>query len=424
MDKQSNQSNSQPVKSSKNVLIVIVILLIIAVLIWVGIYFWQKNTNQNENQNLNNSNQAVVQKEWKTYRNQEHGLLFMYPNEWKTTSGDIECASVNEFDSLKLIVFSTCWQAEVGGPMLSFQETFSRFRNAFLEKGESNSKTINDINVETIIYSEPGDNGIYSLTSQEGTIALWQGKNYNYALLDENNQHQTDGYFDDVLASLNLDDDTVTDVNNVTESEIKSIDDTWNLYTNYQLGFSIKFPKRLSDMFASCEWKTDSYRPQFGMLPTAIFEDNPNGVVYFTSEYFSELTGETVRGGIHYFSGCGKVTNSLAVMNSNQRWSISNWKIEILDVANDVEVEQFIKTRYGASCTVKTKNPASQSGVYDVTIQQTPPDEGCFIGGMITIKYYADKHVMAHWVRGQSYSFMDLNNNEYDDEMENSFLFL
>lgn len=204
MDEQTNPKDNNPVKSSKNIWN-LVIILIVVLLIGGGVYAWLKTDNQNTS-SQNNSNPVGVQKEWKTYQNQEHGILLMYPNEWQTSSGDIDCASVNEFDSLKLIVFSTCAADNLGGETLTVEETFSRFKNAFLENGTSSSTNISDINVEVINYIDPGENGIYALTSNEGTVALWQGTNFSYALLDEDNQHQGNGYFNDILNSLKLDD--------------------------------------------------------------------------------------------------------------------------------------------------------------------------------------------------------------------------
>ncbi len=115
----------------------------------------------------------------------------------------IECAEVYQFTSLKLIVFGACWQDYVGGKQLTFQETYKRFKEAFLVISMVWSKQINDIQVDLFQYDQPpGNNGIYTMTTSRGTVALWQRGERGYAPMDEDNQHQSDGVFEGMLGSF------------------------------------------------------------------------------------------------------------------------------------------------------------------------------------------------------------------------------
>ena len=59
------------------------------------------------------------------------------------------------------------------------------------------------------------------------------------------------------------------------DSEITSLDETWNRYTSNGQGFSIKFPKTMATFRGSCTWNEEqgSYRPQMAIVPVNIFED-------------------------------------------------------------------------------------------------------------------------------------------------------
>jgi len=99
-------------------------------------------------------------------------------------------------------------------------------------------------------------------------------------------------------------------------SEIIVLDETWKQFTDYRLGFSIKFPKEMATTRGSCTWKEDegSYRPETALVPVQIFEE-PNAV-YIGAEHYYELTGERQQDGRAYFDECNIVTNSLELLLS------------------------------------------------------------------------------------------------------------
>ena len=99
------------------------------------------------------------------------------------------------------------------------------------------------------------------------------------------------------------------------------MDETWFNYTNFQLGFSIDYPRTKIHFKGSCTWNEENgdrrYRYEYALVPVKIFEDDDT--VYITSEYQHELSGETKEtdadGGTRtFFSECQAVSNSLELL--------------------------------------------------------------------------------------------------------------
>lgn len=222
-------------------------------------------------------------------------------------------------------------------------------------------------------------------------------------------------------------------------SELVSLDKTWNKHINYPLEFSMKVPKKFMHSYGACKWDGSSYRPKMDWVPTKVFEDIENGIKYITSEYYYELTGETVEDGIHYYSKCNKVTNTLTRIKdeylSDDRGHYQQaWKIFVKDVENDAELEEFIKARYGWGCGLGEKKPTTQEGIYDVGVKapeaeslEEAEEKGCLINYMTVLKYFPAKNKAISWDLGQAYTFYKSQtgyDNAYDDEMVESFKFL
>jgi len=204
-------------------------------------------------------------------------------------------------------------------------------------------------------------------------------------------------------------------------SELTSLDEIWNLYTNHELGFSIKVPKKVLHEYGACQWKDDSYRGVAEFVPIKVFE---NEKVYISTEYYYEPTGRTVKpeGGVT-FSGCDKVTNTLTLLEDRENFYQRRWGIVIETVKNDKELDEFIKEQYGSDCALGDKKLSEQEGVYDVTATGQPP--ACFINYASTLKYYPQKNKVAFWGRGQDVTFWGDKDHTvvYDGEIVNSFKF-
>ncbi|MFH0864021.1 MAG: hypothetical protein V1858_02960 [Candidatus Gottesmanbacteria bacterium] len=209
-----------------------------------------------------------------------------------------------------------------------------------------------------------------------------------------------------------------------------SIDNTWNKYTNSVLGFSHKVLKNMIEPYGLCPFSDTngdhSYRPKPSSVPVKIFEEGIN--VYIASEYFYKLTGETNENGRSFFSGCDKITNSVSLIKDMKNYFSPAWRIVVKNIANDSELDQFLKDRYGVGCSLGEKKPAKQNGVFDIHIKGDGLDLGetkCPINYITVVKYYPEKQKVAAWDIGQSCSFTtDLNyQNCLDQEMTDSFTF-
>lgn len=213
----------------------------------------------------------------------------------------------------------------------------------------------------------------------------------------------------------------------IKPSELVSLDNTWNLYSNFNLGFSLKVPKNAIGG-APCIWKgpeagDHSYRPATGLVPVKVFED-VNGV-YVNMEYRYQMTGETSENGRYFFSGCEKqmLTPEILKSESPQTWHIVSEK-----VTNDQELEAFIQKHFYPGCKLGQKKQSLQTGVFDVSVtgDSQPPDENgittkCFINYMYVIKYSPEKQRVFTWDLGQSIKFSGSETENYDEEMVKSF---
>lgn len=199
---------------------------------------------------------------------------------------------------------------------------------------------------------------------------------------------------------------------------LTSVDVIWNLYTNSNLGFSIKIPK-ISTGGAPCTFENNSYRPATGPVPVKVFEE-PNGV-YLAHEYRYELTGETIEGGIHNFSGCEKADNTLAYLQSE---SPRTWHIVSQSITSDAQLTAFIKAQFQPACNLGEKTVSTQPGVFDVKVLgdgKEPGESECWLNYMYVLKYSPEKQRAWKWDLGQAVTFYGEGNEEYDSEMKNSF---
>jgi hypothetical protein len=223
----------------------------------------------------------------------------------------------------------------------------------------------------------------------------------------------------------------------VRPSETLFVDEMLLQYVNYQLGFSIKYPRAVIYFWGSCKWNEEngdhSYRPELSYVPVRVFEDG--NTVYIANEYYHELTGETketdATGGTRtFYSECRAVTNELELLRDPENHYHQMWKIVVRDVHNDEELDSFLKSRYGSGCSLGDKVPAEQQkGVYDVRILGDGKhfsESACPINYGTVVKYYPEGNKVITWDLGQAYTFVgDTEYTKiYDDEMLDSFRFI
>jgi hypothetical protein len=211
-----------------------------------------------------------------------------------------------------------------------------------------------------------------------------------------------------------------------------SIDSVWDLYTNNELGLSMKIPKNMYHGYGACQWNDSekSYRPKLESVPVAVFELTDR--VFISSKYFYELGGETVVNDTHFFSQCNKVDNSITKLQDKNSFQEQDWEIIKGNIQSEVGLDGFIKDNYGPGCKVGEKKPTTQNGIFDITIDNggySGPAEaathGCLVNYIYVLKYSPERSKAFTWKLGMSTKFPKTANwDAYDTEMADSFKFI
>lgn len=177
----------------------------------------------------------------------------------------------------------------------------------------------------------------------------------------------------------------------------------WLTYKNEELGFQMDIPKLMEN------WVCD-----FKVTPVATFENNIKKTVFISSKY--------------YFEPCdNSVLNTLDMLNNPNIRHKPGWKIEVKDINNDLELNNFIKSRYGQGCGIGEKRLLQQTGVYDVDILGDGKDLGstlCPLNYGTVLRYYPDKNILVVWDTGQECKFALSNSICNDKYMLESFRFI
>ncbi len=201
--------------------------------------------------------------------------------------------------------------------------------------------------------------------------------------------------------------------------ELKSLDETWNIYINYQLGFSIKVPKEVMLVADRPDW----------VIPVKIFEDTESSTVFISTEYRAEDTGETEEGYEYYYPKYDKVLNSLELIKDEYQeegyCQSPCWKIVVEDVVGDAGLTTLIEERLGSGFGLGEKKPSTQEGVYDVEITLPP---GMVVSlGVSIFKYSPTKNKVIYSNFWQADTFCNPLGSPavcYDEEMSESPRFI
>ena len=176
---------------------------------------------------------------------------------------------------------------------------------------------------------------------------------------------------------------TENNINNSKKngSKIESVDALWNRYTNYDLGFTIKFPKKTN-------LGGVSYAPE-------IIEDD--GIVYITSS--KNQRKEVIK--------ATKSNESIFEKSSGISFAILVQKVSGKD-----QLDKFIKNRYDKTCHFDGLKKTKEKGVFEVLFSGDAdggdnfgPPMNCFINYATVIKYSPAKGLVATWDIGQAVNF-------------------
>ena len=215
------------------------------------------------------------------------------------------------------------------------------------------------------------------------------------------------------------------------------LEEKWRKYTSTELGFSIEYPEMVYGIY-----KCSPQKPFY--VPLKIFEDEKNGTVYITQEYYYSNWDNELQ---NNNGPCKKIINSLEYLNSQREIIIDiNDKASlnynpfltrvfvVKNIKNDTELDKFIKDNYGPGCFVETKELWEQKGVYEIKIKGEDWDKGADLGittcpwnYIYKILYAPEKNKLMSVNLGQECGFginYDSENYKcYDNEMINSFKF-
>lgn len=209
---------------------------------------------------------------------------------------------------------------------------------------------------------------------------------------------------------------------NNQSNEIKIIDTSdWIKYTNTELGFSMLIPRETNGMVRCSNMSAVN-------VPVRIFEDNQNGVVYISQEYYYDAWDNDSQ---KFTDQCQKIFLALESLKSN---NILAWKIIINNPKNEADVLKYVKDNFGTTCIIKDKD-LLPNGDYKISLigsdtgnKDEPWYGSCMLNFHYKIIYSPEKHKLMSVALGQECKFgtnpaVASSYQCYDDTMIQSFKF-
>lgn len=152
-------------------------------------------------------------------------------------------------------------------------------------------------------------------------------------------------------------------------SALKELDEQWNEYVNYKLGFSIQIPKKWDAFFpGACKHNEYGRYIGRGPVPVKIFEEGNR--VYLTNEFYYQASQENEE-------DCEKIWTSVPLIKQDTRIDVRYLEITIreLEDASDAQLQKIINEEYSErkiDCELESleKTETEQAGVYDIDFYQ------------------------------------------------------
>ncbi|MBD3300381.1 MAG: hypothetical protein GF347_03440 [Candidatus Moranbacteria bacterium] len=185
-----------------------------------------------------------------------------------------------------------------------------------------------------------------------------------------------------------------------TGAEIKSLDEIWNLYINYDLGFRIKVPK------------------QSNGSKVKIIEE---GKIVYLVDTSAQM-----------WSNQDSVEEARKKADVYEKINGVSFAIFVEQVKNDQELENFLQKVYYPGCEIGSKKPFNNNpDIFSVRFKnyktQEEQEEKCYINGRFMILYSPNQGKVATWGMGQANTFKTKINGQkttLDDDITNSFEFI
>lgn len=148
-----------------------------------------------------------------------------------------------------------------------------------------------------------------------------------------------------------FDADISKDQNNPSGSSALTAE--WKSYSNPKLGISFQYPEKIMNKNSGCDDKD-------GFVPIKINEDIDKGIVYLS--YGCLDTIESLRENTEGTT----LDDGTPILNAKPPYG---WKIKVLDVKSESEIDTFIKGNYGKGCYVSKKKDWIQKGIYEIALK-------------------------------------------------------
>ena len=163
-------------------------------------------------------------------------------------------------------------------------------------------------------------------------------------------------------------------------SKLESIDDQWNLYTNSNLGFSLKVPVKVVGIEQKLE-------------PMDIIEDSYSGIVTIINP-----------SDINYTKVKTNAANELSVSIEDKVEGIV-WAITVLPAGSDADLNAFIKQRYGADCVGEVFRTDPVTGYLYYTLKDSKGNPAsmtslCPLNAAFALIYSPTDQKLATWGLG------------------------
>lgn len=199
-------------------------------------------------------------------------------------------------------------------------------------------------------------------------------------------------------------------------TSVASLLEIGKTFTDKNAGYSLLIPETVTRQIMQCMTGNNEYNTEF----TPLTEDFP--VIALESGNFTHITVSH-----EYDDECIRINHDAAWLEKMLKGQTRGipWLIESRTIANDKQLDAFIKERYGKDCSLGEKYPTLQDGTFDIGIDGmgSPEDGDCFVNYITVMKYSPTLKKLVYWDVGQDYSFRPDDMGSYDLDMVRSFRF-
>ncbi len=219
-------------------------------------------------------------------------------------------------------------------------------------------------------------------------------------------------------------------------SQLLPSEENWNEFLNYDDQYTIKVPQKAASSLCRHAGNHSDGSPYFKLenaeQTLTVFTNEESNKAYISTENDLVVEQSTDDQGYSEYTDCTTYTNSFERMEKDIEGSYTpGWAIISEPVANDQELDKFLKKHYGSGCSLGEKTPAEtkQDGVFEVAIEGDGKDLGetaCPINFALKVFYSPNLERAVTWGIGQDVNFVstDTTVEPYDFAMIDSFRFL